>query len=55
MKLALLILAGIVAVIILAVLLMALIGSFLAKEHSATRSVLLHKSPESVYAVARDF
>ena len=55
MKLALLILAGIVAVIILAVLLMALIGSFLAKEHSATRSVLLHKSPESIYAVARDF
>ena len=55
MKLALLILAGIVGVIILLVLLMALIGSFLPKEHSAIRSVLLHKSPESVYAVARDF
>jgi len=55
MKLALLILAGIVGVIILLVLLTALIGSFLPKEHSATRSVLLHKSPESVYAVARDF
>ena len=55
MKLALLILAGVVGVIILAVLLMALIGSFLPQEHSATRTVLLHKSPESVYAVARDF
>jgi len=55
MKLALLILAGVVGVIILAVFLMALIGSFLPQEHSATRTVLLHKSPESVYAVARDF
>ena len=55
MKLALLILAGVVGVIILSVLLMALIGSFLPQEHSATRTVLLHKSPESVYAVARDF
>ena len=55
MKLALLILAAIVGVIVLAVLLMALIGSFLPKDHSATRSVLLHKSPESIYAVARDF
>lgn len=55
MKLTLLILAGVVGVIILALLLIALIGSLLPKEHSATRSVLLHKSPESVYAVARDF
>lgn len=55
MKLALLILAGVVGVIILTVLLMALLGSLLPKEHSATRSVLLHKSPERVYAVARDF
>jgi uncharacterized protein YndB with AHSA1/START domain len=55
MKLALLILAGIVGVVILALLLMALVGAFLSKEHSATRSIQLHKSPESVYAVARDF
>jgi uncharacterized membrane protein len=55
MKLALLILAGIAGFVVLSVLLMALIGSFLPKEHSATRSVLLHKSPESIYAVARDF
>jgi uncharacterized membrane protein len=55
MKLGLLILAGIVGVIILALLLIALAGSLLPKEHSATRSVLVHKSPESVYSVARDF
>jgi len=55
MKLALIIVAGIVAAIVLAVLLIALIGSRLPKQHSATRSVLLHKSPESVYAVTRDF
>ena len=55
MKLTLLILAGIIGIVILAVLLMALIGSFLPKEHSATRTVLLHTSPEGVYAVARDF
>lgn len=55
MKIALIIVAGIVGVIILAILLVALIGSRLPKDHSATRSVLLPKSPESVYAVARDF
>jgi hypothetical protein len=33
----------------------ALIGSRLPKDHSATRSVLLPKSPETVYVVARDF
>ena len=55
MKLVLLILAGIVGVVILALLLMALVGAFLPKEHSASRSILLHKSPEIVYAVARDF
>lgn len=55
MKVALLILAGIVGVIIVALLLVALLGSLLPKQHSATRSVLLHKSPEIVYAVARDF
>jgi uncharacterized protein YndB with AHSA1/START domain len=55
MKLALLISAGVVGVIILALVLMALLGSLLPKEHSASRSVLLHQSPESVYAMTRDF
>lgn len=55
MKLALIIVAGIVAAIVLALLLIALIGSRLPRQHSASRSVLLHKSPESVYAVTRDF
>ena len=34
---------------------MALVGSFLPKEHSATRSVLLHKSPEASTPSSRDF
>jgi uncharacterized membrane protein len=55
MKLAIVIVGGVVGVIVLALLLIALLGSRLPKEHSATRSVLVHKSPESVYAVARDF
>ena len=55
MKLALVIVGCIVAAIVLAVLLIALIGSRLPRQHSATRSVVLHKSPESVYAVTRDF
>lgn len=55
MKLVLVVVACIVGVIILAVLLMAVIGAFLPREHSASRTILLHKSPESVYAVARDF
>ena len=55
MKIAIIIVAGIVGVIILAILLIAMIGSLLPKNHSVTRSVLLPKSPETVYAVARDF
>ncbi len=55
MKVALLILAVVVGVVILVLLLIALIGSRLPREHSATRSVLLNKSPETVYSVARDF
>lgn len=55
MKITIFIVVAIVGVIVLALLLMAVVGSLLPKEHSATRSVVLHKSPESVYAFARDF
>jgi len=55
MKVVIIIIAGIIAALMLAVLLMALLGARLPKQHSVSRSVLLHKSPESVYAVARDF
>lgn len=55
MKLAIIIVVAIVGFVVLALLLIAVLGSLLPKGHSATRSVVLHKSPESVYAVARDF
>ena len=55
MKLVIVIAGSVVGAIVLALGLIALLGSRLPKEHSATRSVLLHKSPESVYAVTRDF
>lgn len=55
MRIAIIIVAAFVSVVVLALLLMVVLGSLLPKEHSVTRSVLLHKSPESVYAVVRDF
>ena len=55
MKTALIIVLSIVAVVVLVTLVIALIGWRLPKEHSATRSVLIHKPPDQVYAVARDF
>lgn len=45
----------IVGVIALAVVLISLIGWRLPKEHSVTRSILIHKTPDTVYAVTRDF
>jgi uncharacterized protein YndB with AHSA1/START domain len=55
MKLLIFILVGIVAGIFLLVGMMALIGSRLPREHTASRSILLHQSPMQVYAVVRDF
>lgn len=55
MKLALIIIVSLVVVVVLAVGLIALIGWRLPSQHSATRSVVLHKSPDTVYAVTRDF
>src|SRR5437667_1515443 len=55
MKLLIIIIAGVIAGIILLVALIALIGSQLPKAHVASRSVLLHQSPQNVYAVIRDF
>jgi hypothetical protein len=43
-----------VAALVLCVGTMALIGWRLPRSHSATRSVLLHRSPSEVYAVIRD-
>lgn len=55
MKKVLIIVLSVVAIIVLVAVVIALIGWRLPKEHSATRSVLIHKTPDQVYAVARDF
>lgn len=55
MKLILLIVIGVIAGIALLAGVVALIGSRLPKNHSASRSVFLHQSPDQIYAVVRDF
>jgi len=55
MKILLIIVIGVIAAIALLAGVIALIGSRLPRTHTASRSVLLHKSPEQVYAVVRDF
>ena len=56
MKLIIIIIAvSIVVLIVALVAIVALIGSSLPKEHVASRSMLLHKTPAEVYAVVHDF
>lgn len=55
MKLVLFIILGIVACLVLVVGVVALIGSQLPKAHVATRSILLQRTPQEIYAVVRDF
>ena len=55
MRLLIFIVVGIVGGLILLAGIVALIGSRLPKSHVASRSILLHKSPQEVYAVVRDF
>ena len=55
MKTLLLIVAVIVGVIVLLAVVAAVVGSQLPKEHTASRSILLHRSPKEVYDVIRDF
>ena len=55
MKLLLFIVIGVIAGIALLAGVIALIGSRLPKTHTASRSVLLHQSPDQVYALVRDF
>jgi uncharacterized membrane protein len=55
MRLAIIIVVGIAGAIVLALGIIALIGSRLPKSHTATRSIVLHKPPEAVYQVAHDF
>ena len=55
MRLLIYIVVGVVGGVLLLVGVMALIGSMLPKAHVASRSILLHRSPQDVYAVVRDF
>ena len=55
MKLLLYIVLGVIAGIALLAGVIALIGSRLPRGHTASRSILLHKSPDEVYAIVRDF
>jgi uncharacterized membrane protein len=55
MKLLIYIAVATVGGLVLLVGIMALIGSMLPKTHEVSRSILLHKSPQDVYAVIRDF
>jgi hypothetical protein len=55
MRLLIYILVAVLGGLILLVGIMALIGSRLPKNHVASRSIFLRKSPQDVYAVIRDF
>jgi hypothetical protein len=55
MKLLIFIVVGIVACLLVLAGIIALIGSRLPKSHVASRSILLSRSPQDVYAVVRDF
>ncbi|HEX7295036.1 MAG TPA: SRPBCC family protein [Pyrinomonadaceae bacterium] len=55
MKTLIIIVIAIVGVVILVAAVAALIGSTLPKNHTASRSILLHRSPKEVYDVVRDF
>ena len=55
MKVLIFIVVGIVAGLLVLGGIMALIGSMLPKAHVASRSILLHRTPQDVYAVVRDF
>jgi hypothetical protein len=55
MKLLIFIVIGIVAGLLVLAGIVALIGSRLPKAHVASRSIVLHRSPQEVYAVVRDF
>lgn len=55
MRLLMYIIVAVVVGLVLLVGIMALIGSRLPKNHVASRSIFLRKSPQDVYAVIRDF
>jgi len=55
MKTALVIILVIIAVIVVLAAVVALVGSRLPQQHTASRSIVLHQSPKQVYDLIRDF
>ena len=55
MKTLILIVVAIVVILALVVAVVALIGSRLPVAHTASRSIVVHQSPQQVYEVIRDF
>lgn len=55
MRLLIYIVVGVIGSVVLLIGIIALIGSRLPKNHVASRSIFLRKSPQDVYAVIRDF
>ncbi len=55
MRLLIIIVVSVIGGLVLLVGIVALIGSTLPKNHVASRSILLHRSPQEIYAVVRDF
>lgn len=55
MKLLIYIVVAVVGGLVVLVGIMALIGSLLPKTHEVSRSIVLRKSPQEVYATVRDF
>ena len=55
MKTLFVIIGVVIGAILLLVAVVALVGSRLPKNHTASRSILLHRSPKEVYDVVRDF
>ena len=55
MKVIVVVILGIIAGLALLVGVVALIGSRLPRTHVAARSIVLHRSPQDVYKVVRDF
>jgi uncharacterized membrane protein len=55
MKTLFVVIAVIVGLIVLLVAVVALIGSRLPAQHTASRSIVVHQSPQQVYDVIRDF
>jgi uncharacterized membrane protein len=55
MKTLIVIIVVVVAAVLLLAAVVALVGSRLPKEHTASRSILLHQTPKHVYDVVRDF